>query len=169
MCVCIHFNWIYIVSLFAVVFNSFRRSRQPFIHMQLLSVELNTILDNKKYNFSIGTCRWGVLYIFNINASIDSNTYLNFWFQLSPWKWRHAFFIIHSVFKFVGVQICFIFLSFLSDLLNMSREIWNLNKKNVCIDSSLFEKNGTYSRYLVINEMLLKENLRWNLIKIVIL
>lgn len=156
------------MSLFAVVFNSFRRSRRPFIHMQLLSVELNTILDNKKYN-SIGTWRWGVLCIFNINASIDSNTYLNFWFHLSPWKWRHAFFIIHSMFQFIGVQICFIFLSFLSKLLNMSREIWNSNKKNVCIDSSLHEKSGTFSWCLVINEMLLKENLRWNLIRIVIL
>lgn len=123
------------MSLFAVVFNSFRRSRQPFIHMQLLSVELHTIMDNKKYN-SIGTCRWGVLCFSNINASIDSNTYLNFWFHLSPWKWRHAFFIIHSMFQFIGVQICFIFLSFWSELLNMSREIWNSNKTNVYIDSS---------------------------------
>lgn len=38
-CVSIHFNWIYIVSLFAVVFNSFRRYRQPFISIQTRSVQ----------------------------------------------------------------------------------------------------------------------------------
>lgn len=77
VCVCIHFNWIYIVSLFAVVFNSFRRSRQPFIHMQFVECGTEHHFGQQHQHFKNSRFVYFERSTF-INASIDSNAYLNF-------------------------------------------------------------------------------------------
>lgn len=103
-CVSIHFNWIYIVSLFAVVFNSFRRYRQPFISIQTRSVQTKHHHNKQKiiaFDTS-GRCISYVLHTFNFYECnpMDFDAYLNFWFsshqvEVQGFKSNHVHFIIH--------------------------------------------------------------------------